>query len=180
MGYFLPVSDSPTLGPIPWLYPPEIMPLSIRAKGASMSTATNWAFNWLVGEVTPVLQDLIKWRLYLMHAFFCAVSVVVVYFVFPETKGVMLEDMVPSQPHAFPNRRINYLTTRQLRRPRRIQMPDPSPAEILNRQRFYLPPYARPRVVVIPIASVKLLNRPNSQPMRRRTSCAIEGVFRVK
>jgi hypothetical protein len=52
--------QSLTAGPIPWLYPPEIMPLSIRAKGASMSTATNWAFNWLVGEVTPVLQDLIS------------------------------------------------------------------------------------------------------------------------
>ena len=58
------------------LYPPEIMPLSIRAKGASLSTATNWAFNWLVGEMTPILQDLIKWRLYLVHAFFCAVSFV--------------------------------------------------------------------------------------------------------
>ena len=84
------------LGPIPWLYPPEIMPLSIRAKGASLSTATNWAFNWLVGEITPVLQEVIQWRLYLMHAFFCTVSVVVVYFVYPETKGVGLEDMVES------------------------------------------------------------------------------------
>lgn len=64
-------------GPIPWLYPPEILPLSIRAKGASLSTATNWAFNWLVGEVTPVLQAVIKWRLYLVHAFFCACSFVV-------------------------------------------------------------------------------------------------------
>jgi sugar porter (SP) family MFS transporter len=63
-------------GPIPWLYPPEILPLSIRAKGASLSTASNWAFNWLVGELTPVLQDAIKWRLYLVHAFFCAVSFV--------------------------------------------------------------------------------------------------------
>ena len=63
-------------GPIPWLYPPEILPLSIRAKGASLSTASNWAFNWLVGEITPVLQEAIKWRLYLMHAFFCAVSFV--------------------------------------------------------------------------------------------------------
>lgn len=63
-------------GPIPWLYPPEILPLSIRAKGASLSTAANWAFNFLVGEVTPVLQDLIKWRLYLIHAFFCACSFV--------------------------------------------------------------------------------------------------------
>ena len=64
-------------GPIPWLYPPEILPLSIRAKGASLSTAANWAFNFLVGEVTPVLQQVIKWRLYLVHAFFCACSFVV-------------------------------------------------------------------------------------------------------
>ncbi|MCJ1415389.1 hypothetical protein MMC32_001721 [Xylographa parallela] len=80
-------------GPIPWLYPPEILPLSIRAKGASLSTATNWAFNWLVGEVTPILQDLIKWRLYLIHAFFCAVSFVLVYFIYPETANLRLEDM---------------------------------------------------------------------------------------
>lgn len=72
-------------GPIPWLYPPEILPLSIRAKGASLSTASNWAFNWLVGELTPVLQELIQWRLYLVHAFFCAVSLIVVFFCFPET-----------------------------------------------------------------------------------------------
>jgi sugar porter (SP) family MFS transporter len=97
-------------GPIPWLYPPEILPLSIRSKGASLSTATNWAFNWLVGEVTPILQELIGWRLYLVHAFFCATSFVFgmlsmlhinlisadlepVYFIYPETCGVRLEDM---------------------------------------------------------------------------------------
>ncbi|KAK5660910.1 hypothetical protein OQA88_12283 [Cercophora sp. LCS_1] len=80
-------------GPIPWLYPPEILPLKIRSKGASLSTATNWAFNWLVGELTPILQELITWRLYLVHAFFCALSFVVVYFLYPETCGVRLEDM---------------------------------------------------------------------------------------
>ncbi|KAK0747533.1 hypothetical protein B0T21DRAFT_418219 [Apiosordaria backusii] len=80
-------------GPIPWLYPPEILPLKIRSKGASLSTATNWAFNWLVGQMTPILQDWIHWRLYLVHAFWCAVSFVVVYFIYPETRGVRLEDM---------------------------------------------------------------------------------------
>ncbi|KAK9376514.1 general substrate transporter [Lipomyces chichibuensis] len=80
-------------GPIPWLYPPEILPLSVRAKGASLSTATNWAFNWVVGEMTPVLQELIEWRLYLLHAFFCCMSFVLVYFTYPETKGVSLEEM---------------------------------------------------------------------------------------
>ncbi|KAL7941685.1 sugar transporter domain-containing protein [Trichoderma barbatum] len=80
-------------GPIPWLYPPEILPLSIRSKGASLSTATNWAANWLVGEMTPILQEWIQWRLYLLHAFFCVVSFVIVYFIYPETCGVRLEDM---------------------------------------------------------------------------------------
>ncbi|ODQ67618.1 hypothetical protein NADFUDRAFT_69386 [Nadsonia fulvescens var. elongata DSM 6958] len=80
-------------GPIPWLYPPEILPLSVRAKGASLSTASNWIFNWLVGEMTPILQEAITWRLYLVHAFFCICSFIVVYFTYPETKGVHLEDM---------------------------------------------------------------------------------------
>ncbi|KAF9462127.1 general substrate transporter [Collybia nuda] len=77
-------------GPIPWLYPPEIMPLSVRAKGVSLSTATNWFFNFIVGEMTPYLQELMAWRLYPMHGFSCACSFIVVY---PETKGVPLEEM---------------------------------------------------------------------------------------
>ncbi|KAF9447011.1 hypothetical protein P691DRAFT_732189 [Macrolepiota fuliginosa MF-IS2] len=80
-------------GPIPWLYPPEIMPLTVRAKGVSLSTATNWAFNWIVGETTPYLQEVIEWRLYYMHGFYCACSFVLVYFLYPETKGVPLEEM---------------------------------------------------------------------------------------
>ena len=52
------------------------MPLSVRAKGVSLSTATNWAFNWIVGEVTPYLQEHIEWRLYYMHATFCVCSCV--------------------------------------------------------------------------------------------------------
>ena len=38
---------------------------------------TNWVFNYLVGEITPELQDVITWRLYPMHGFFCVCSFVV-------------------------------------------------------------------------------------------------------
>jgi hypothetical protein len=55
----------------------QIMPLSVRAKGVSLSTATNWFFNFIVGELTPYLQEVMKWRLYPMHGFFCACSFVV-------------------------------------------------------------------------------------------------------
>lgn len=80
-------------GPIPWAWTPEIMPLPFRAKGASMSTATNWLFNWIVGQLTPILQERIHWRLYILHAVFCLLSFVVVYFFYPETQGVPLEEM---------------------------------------------------------------------------------------
>ena len=72
-------TDLNSWGPIPWLYPPEIMPLTVRAKGVSLSTATNWFFNFIVGMVTPYLQEVIQWRLYPMHGFFCVCSFIVVY-----------------------------------------------------------------------------------------------------
>lgn len=80
-------------GPIPWAWTPEIMPLAFRAKGASLSAATNWVFNWIVGQLTPMLQEQIKWRLYILHAFFCLCSFLVVYYFYPETQGVPLEEM---------------------------------------------------------------------------------------
>ena len=80
-------------GPIPWAWTPEIMPLAFRAKGASLAAATNWVWNWIVGQLTPVLQERIGWRLYMLHAGFCVASFVVVYFLYPETQGVPLEEM---------------------------------------------------------------------------------------
>lgn len=80
-------------GPIPWLYPVEIAPLSARSAMASSSTATNWLCNWLVGIMTPILQEKISWRLYLIHATSCFISFAVVFKIYPETAGLRLEDM---------------------------------------------------------------------------------------
>lgn len=43
--------------------------------------------------MTPILQEKIHYKVYLIHAFFCALSFVVVYFIYPETKGLALEEM---------------------------------------------------------------------------------------
>lgn len=79
-------------GPIPWMMN-EVLPNSVRLKGAAMSTATNWLFNFLVGEMTPILLDLITWRTYLIPGFSCVLSFFCVHFLFPETKGLTLEEM---------------------------------------------------------------------------------------
>ncbi|KAF9014427.1 hypothetical protein BDZ89DRAFT_912530, partial [Hymenopellis radicata] len=49
-------------------------------------------FNTLVGEIL-YLQEVITWRLYSMYGFFCGCSFILVYFQYPETKGIPLEEM---------------------------------------------------------------------------------------
>ncbi|SCV74738.1 BQ2448_7767 [Microbotryum intermedium] len=80
-------------GPIPWLLGPEVFPTVFRVKGVSISTATNWFFNFVVGESTPILQEAIRWRLYLIHAGWCLISLICVFLFYPETMGVPLEEM---------------------------------------------------------------------------------------
>lgn len=79
-------------GPIPWMMN-EVIPNSVRSKGAAALTATNWLFNFIVGEMTPILLDAITWKTYLIPAASCALSFFCVHLLFPETKGLTLEDM---------------------------------------------------------------------------------------
>jgi sugar porter (SP) family MFS transporter len=160
-------------GPIPWLYPPEILPMSIRAKGASLSTAANWTFNWLVGEVTPILQDAIHWRLYLVHAFWCAVSFIVGEFSQTictvrrkERKLTMNSSLVhlprnrqcPSRGHELPLRRRHHDGT-DSRDPRRSRV-------ALRRRPFacaFVPPRRR--------RSRRFQHRPQRARSRHRPPC---------
>lgn len=80
-------------GPIGFLIPPEVYPLAVRSKGVSLSTATNWFANYVVGQLTPILQELIGWVMYLFPATSCVLSVATVMYFYPETKGVELEDI---------------------------------------------------------------------------------------
>ncbi|ODV81040.1 general substrate transporter, partial [Suhomyces tanzawaensis NRRL Y-17324] len=80
-------------GPIGFLIPPEVYPLAVRSKGVSLSTATNWLANYIVGQLTPILQERIGWKMYLFPAGSCLVSVFVVLMFYPETKGLELENI---------------------------------------------------------------------------------------
>ncbi|CAK9437117.1 uncharacterized protein LODBEIA_P15380 [Lodderomyces beijingensis] len=80
-------------GGIGWLLPSEILPLSVRSKGAAIATATNWLSNFAVGLASPILLDEIKWKTYLIPATCCIVSFFAVWYLFPETKGLSLEEM---------------------------------------------------------------------------------------
>lgn len=74
-----------------WIYPAEILPLKIRAKGASLAAAADFLGNFLVVEVTPVGLQNIGWRFYLVWAVLNLVNAVVVFVFYPETGAVQLE-----------------------------------------------------------------------------------------
>lgn len=57
------------------------------------SSANSFSADWVVGEATPVLQERIQWRLYPLHATSCVISLLLVWFAYPETMGVPLEEM---------------------------------------------------------------------------------------
>lgn len=76
-----------------WIYPPEILPLKIRAKGAALAAAADFLGNFLVVEVTPVGIANIGWRFYVVWAVLNLVNAVVVWCVYPETGGLLLEDV---------------------------------------------------------------------------------------
>ena len=76
-----------------FLYAAEMAPLQIRAAVNAVSTATVWAFNFLLAEITPVGFDTISNRYYIIFAVMNAAIVPCVYFFFPETKGRTLEEI---------------------------------------------------------------------------------------
>ncbi|KAJ3031546.1 hypothetical protein HDV00_008248 [Rhizophlyctis rosea] len=84
-------------GPGAWVVPSEIFPLPVRAKGISMSTASNWLWNFILGFITPYLTDSDYANLGTKIAFLWAcctfLGAAYVYFFVPETKGLMLEDV---------------------------------------------------------------------------------------
>lgn len=78
---------------IGWLLPVELNSLSMRTKGAALGTATNWAMNFMVVEVTPVGIQNLGWKFYIIWTVFNFSFIPVVYFFYPETANRALEDI---------------------------------------------------------------------------------------
>ncbi|KAI3571606.1 general substrate transporter, partial [Fusarium oxysporum f. sp. albedinis] len=78
---------------IPWLLPAEYAPLAIRTRAAALATASNWIFTFLVVEITPVSIKSIGWKTYVYFCIFNAFFVPLIYFFYPETRLLSLEQI---------------------------------------------------------------------------------------
>ncbi|KAJ7689195.1 general substrate transporter [Mycena rosella] len=82
-----------SFGPIGWVLPSEVFPLSVRGRGVALATASNWANNFLIGLVTPVMMEASPAGTFLTFATACFLAYLWATYSVPETAGVPLEDM---------------------------------------------------------------------------------------
>jgi len=81
------------VGPVPWVYNPEIYPLWFRSTGVSMSTGFNWSLNLIVSFTFPYLQQGLGFGAYYFFAGMAGIALTWFSLVLPETKGKTLEEM---------------------------------------------------------------------------------------
>jgi hypothetical protein len=76
-----------------WIIPAEIFNTATRVKGISLATRVSFAFNTMIGQVTPVALAKISWRYYILFIVCDVTNALFFYLFLPETKGVTLEAM---------------------------------------------------------------------------------------
>ncbi|RLN91654.1 hypothetical protein BBJ28_00006477 [Nothophytophthora sp. Chile5] len=80
-------------GPTPWIYCAEIFPLNVRAKAVSVSTLGNWLMGVAQTWVVKLYPSLNIDGVFFVFAVCVAIAFVFVWFLCPETTGLMLEDI---------------------------------------------------------------------------------------
>ncbi|KZZ87576.1 Sugar/inositol transporter [Ascosphaera apis ARSEF 7405] len=93
--YLVSVFFSLSFGPISWTYMSEIMPYQVRGTGVAFATGIgNWAISVMWSQVSPKGLGKLGWKYYFVFvAFNACVTFPCIYFFFPETKKLSLEDI---------------------------------------------------------------------------------------
>lgn len=79
-------------GAVIWVYLSEIFPTPVRGKGQSLGSFTHWFMNAVISGVFPVVAASSGAMPFAFFASMMLLQFVVVLMLFPETKGVTLEE----------------------------------------------------------------------------------------
>jgi sugar porter (SP) family MFS transporter len=80
-------------GAVIWVYISEVFPNSVRGKGQSLGSATHWFMNALISGIFPLMAANSGGYPFAFFAAMMVLQFFVVLFVYPETKGLTLEEM---------------------------------------------------------------------------------------
>ncbi|XP_057812051.1 sugar carrier protein C-like [Salvia miltiorrhiza] len=80
-------------GPLGWLVPGEILPLEIRSAGQSVNVSVNMIFTFVIAQCFLKMLCVMKFGLFIFFSFFVLAMTLFIYFFFPETKGIPIEEI---------------------------------------------------------------------------------------
>ncbi|KAF2014238.1 general substrate transporter [Aaosphaeria arxii CBS 175.79] len=87
------ISFSATCGPLSWIVPSESFNTKTRSKGVSIATMTSFAFNTMIGQVTPIAMQQAGYRFYILFIVCNFTNALFFWAFLPETAKVPLEEM---------------------------------------------------------------------------------------
>ena len=80
-------------GSVIWVYISEVFPTAVRAKGQGLGSATHWIMNALISFLFPIVAAHSKAAPFGFFSAMMVLQFLVVLFLYPETKGISLEEM---------------------------------------------------------------------------------------
>lgn len=80
-------------GPVSWVYQSEVFSMRVRSMGTALSTASNWAMNVVLSQISPIGLGRLGWKFFLIFIVTNIGNALIAYFVFSETKGLTLEEI---------------------------------------------------------------------------------------
>jgi sugar porter (SP) family MFS transporter len=80
-------------GAVTWVYIGEIFPTRVRAKGQSLGSSSHWVMNAIISGIFPTLAAKSGAYPFIFFGLMMALQFLLVLFLYPETKGVSLEEM---------------------------------------------------------------------------------------
>lgn len=84
---------TPSWNGTPWVINSEMFDQNTRSLGQASAAASNWFWNFIISRFTPQMFAAMGYGVYMFFALLMLLSVVFVFFLIPETKGIPLETM---------------------------------------------------------------------------------------
>ncbi len=80
-------------GAVIWVYISEVFPNRVRAKGQSLGSSAHWVMNALISGIFPSMAASSGAFPFVFFSLMMALQFFVVSWLYPETKGISLEEM---------------------------------------------------------------------------------------
>ncbi|KAL4894069.1 putative quinate permease [Aspergillus ambiguus] len=93
--YLWTVFYTPSWNGTPWVMNSEMFDPNVRSLAQACAAGSNWLWNFLISRFTPQMFAKMDYGVYFFFASLMILSIIFVFFLIPETKGIPLENMDP-------------------------------------------------------------------------------------